>query len=389
MPEYDVTVIGAGLSGLAVSRDLARRGWRVALIDRKPNLTVGVHTTGIFVRRTLEGFDLPEDCLGPVVRHVSLYSPGGQQLDLESRFEEFRVGKMARLYTRWLDECRIAGVDVHLETGFQRVRLKPSSNVQTLELQTGTRAWELSTRFLIGADGASSRVAEQLGLSRNKEWIVGVEQVYQHVPMLGVPRFHVWIDPVLAPGYIAWLVHDGEEVHVGVGGYAARFEPRAALNVFLDQMRAKFPLDAGELIEQRGGRIPVGGVLPNLINTHGLLLGDAAGAVSPLTAGGLDPCLRQSQAAAIVADAWLTTGQTEILKAYDGGWMRGKFRLRNWLRQCLSAARYRWQIECGFYLLKSWPGKRFAHRVFFSPGSFPDLPLDQNPALAKLLAGRT
>ena len=31
--------------------------------------------TGIFVRRTLEDFDIPEDCLGPAVRHVALYSP--------------------------------------------------------------------------------------------------------------------------------------------------------------------------------------------------------------------------------------------------------------------------------------------------------------------------
>ena len=31
-----------------------------------------VHTTGIFVRRTLEHFDLPEACLGPPVRDVML-----------------------------------------------------------------------------------------------------------------------------------------------------------------------------------------------------------------------------------------------------------------------------------------------------------------------------
>ena len=34
------------------------------LVDRKASLDRSIHTTGIFVRRTLEDFSLPEDCLG-------------------------------------------------------------------------------------------------------------------------------------------------------------------------------------------------------------------------------------------------------------------------------------------------------------------------------------
>jgi len=33
------------------------------------------------------------------------------------------------------------------------------------------------------------------------------------------------MEPRLAPGYLAWVVHDGAETHVGVGGYPARFDP--------------------------------------------------------------------------------------------------------------------------------------------------------------------
>ncbi|MCA9031049.1 MAG: NAD(P)/FAD-dependent oxidoreductase [Planctomycetaceae bacterium] len=382
MQEFDVAVVGAGLAGLEVARDLASRGRRVAIIDRKSNLADGVHTTGIFVRRTLESFDLPDDCLGPAVRHVTLYSPYGRSLNLESRFEEFRVGKMGYLYNTWLDRVRAAGVSVFLDTAFQSLNAaSDDESLTTLNLMTGSDHWSLNSRFVIGADGATSRVASQLGLSENKEWIVGVEHVFTDVPMVGEPRFHVWLDPVLAPGYIAWLVHDGEEVHVGVGGYANRFHPREALDEFLVKMRKQFPLDKGQLVERRGGRIPVGGVLPQLINKRGLLLGDAAGAVSPLTAGGLDPCLRQSQAAAVVADAWLNSGDAEVLKAYDGGWMRKKFWIRNGLRRMLAMIRSRWLMECGFYLFNTWPGRWFAHRVFFSPGSFPDLPLERSASL--------
>ncbi len=92
MDSYDVVVIGAGLAGLQCTRLLAGHGLGVALVDRKPALDVAVHTTGIFVRRSLEDFALPPSCFGPPIRHVTLYSPARRTLELESRSDEFRVG---------------------------------------------------------------------------------------------------------------------------------------------------------------------------------------------------------------------------------------------------------------------------------------------------------
>ncbi len=65
MENYDAVVIGAGLAGLQCAGVLGKRGVRVLLVDRKSSITDSIHTTGIFVRRTLEDFALPDDCLGP------------------------------------------------------------------------------------------------------------------------------------------------------------------------------------------------------------------------------------------------------------------------------------------------------------------------------------
>ena len=54
MEEYDAIIIGAGLAGLQTARLLGKRGLRVLLADRKNSLDQSIHTTGIFVRRTLE-----------------------------------------------------------------------------------------------------------------------------------------------------------------------------------------------------------------------------------------------------------------------------------------------------------------------------------------------
>jgi glycine/D-amino acid oxidase-like deaminating enzyme len=95
---FDVIIIGAGLAGLQCARQIAAAGGSVMLVDRKADLTKGVHTTGIFVRKTFEDFDFPAGTLGRPIRDVRLYSPALKPLKLTSSNDEFRVGRMGRLY---------------------------------------------------------------------------------------------------------------------------------------------------------------------------------------------------------------------------------------------------------------------------------------------------
>jgi flavin-dependent dehydrogenase len=386
MESYDVVIVGAGLAGLQVSRLLAETNLRVLLVDRKRALTDAVHTTGIFVRRTLEDFSLPEDCLGPVVRDVTLYSPAHRGLQLHSPHDEFRIGRMGMLYERFLGDAIRAGVEWMPATQF--VECSRTHDGSTLTLKTRESIVKLNTRYLVGADGAASRVAAALNLDQNREFIVGVEEVLEDVPLDGSPRFHCFLDPTLAPGYLAWAVHDGEQVHVGVGGYAERFDPIAALRAFRTSLDGILDLTKAVLVERRGGRIPVGGVLPRIANSQGLLLGDAAGAVSPLTAGGLDPCLRLSKYAAHVIVDYLQSGNKEALSAYSGELFRARFVSRLWMRRVLATIRSPRLIEVGCALMRLPVLRSFVHHVFYGRGSFPDVAFqsihDKQPAAQPL-----
>ena len=362
MVQYDVAVIGAGLAGLQTASLLGARGLSVLLVDRKESLASPVHTTGIFVRKTWEDFPLPPEQLGAPIRDVYLYSPALRRIHLAAAQDEFRIGRMQWIYLSMLESCSRAGV--RWMPSARVVACGPGSITVTHRNHTET----IGARFIIGADGARSVVARELGLDRNSDFLVGMEVL---VASRSEPALHCFLDPRLAPGYIAWVATDGETAHVGVAGYANRFHPADALETFRNRVKE---IAGGRVIERRGGLIPVNGILGRIASTRGLLVGDAAGAVSPLTAGGLDGAMRLSSLAADVTAAYLERNDASILREYDGARFRARFLARRWMRRLMRFAGSPIVTEMAFAAMKSSPLQAFARHVFFNRGgSFPEV----------------
>jgi flavin-dependent dehydrogenase len=324
-----------------------------------------VHTTGIFVRKTWEDFPLPDEQLGPPIRDVVLYSPARRTFALRAQRDEFRIGRMSWLYLQLLEQCANAGM-----------RWIPAARVVRCDDDSVTfvrhgREERLPARFIIGADGARSTIATQLGLDRNREMLVGVEEIVP--PISNEPVLHCFVDPRLAPGYIAWVANDGHEAHIGVAGHrngnGNGWEPMRALQEF----RASLPFRVGRTIERRGGLIPVGGMLRRIACRRGMLVGDAAGAVSPLTAGGLDGAMRLSTFAAAVAAEYLEHGDAKVLRQYSGDRFRARFLTRRWMRIAMNAMATPLLTEAAFALLRTPLLRGIAEHIFFARGSFPDV----------------
>jgi digeranylgeranylglycerophospholipid reductase len=75
-------------------------------------------------------------------------------------------------------------------------------------------------------------------------------------------------------------------------GLAARLPYRPQLDPFLRHIAPVFKLDAAQACGARAGYIPVGGIVRPVSKPGALLVGDAAGMVSPLTAGGIHTALQ-------------------------------------------------------------------------------------------------
>lgn len=366
----DVLVVGAGLAGLRCARLLAARGLQVTLLDRKASIAAPVHTTGIFVRKSWEDFPLPEEQLGPPIRDVVLYSPSRRAMALRARRDEFRIGRMSWLYLQLLEQCSTAGV-----------RWIPSARVTGIDGETVTyvrngRSERIGARFIVGADGARSTVATSLGLDRNDELLLGLEEIIP--PISREPVLHCFLDPRLAPGYIGWLANDGEEAHLGVAGYRrGGWDASKALLAFRDSL----PFRPGRPIERRGGLIPVNGILRRIACERGLVVGDAAGAVSPLTAGGLDGALRLSTFAADVIAAYLESGDRRVLAQYSGDRFRARIMARKWMRNAMQMLSAPPLMEAAFTMLRVPLLQKVAEHVFFSRGSFPEATFSAATAL--------
>jgi flavin-dependent dehydrogenase len=113
-------------------------------------------------------------------------------------------------------------------------------------------------------------------------------------------------------------------------------------------------------------------MLRRIACSRGLLVGDAAGAVSPLTAGGLDGAIRLSTFAAEVTAAYLERGDETVLRQYSGDRFRARFIARRWMRHAMNAMATPAITEAAFTMLRFSPLRAIAEHIFFARGSFPD-----------------
>ena len=290
--QQDCVVVGASFAGLACATALAGSGARVTVLERKHDPGGKLHTTGILVRDVIEQVPLLDGLPGGLVRRINgmrLYAPNMSCVDLAAPGYFFLATDTPGLM-RWLAaHAAAAGVTLRLGVGFTRAAREGSGFFLGDDLGR--------TRFLVGADGPKSTVARVLGLGENRHFLAGIEHEYAHVQIDEPDRLHCFIDRQLMPGYIGWVVQGVGVVQVGLarrlrGGDGAAV--KASMAAFLAKIAPLFRFGVPAAV--RAGLIPCGGIVERVAAPRVLLVGDAAGMVSPVTAGGIHMALKHGLA---------------------------------------------------------------------------------------------
>jgi menaquinone-9 beta-reductase len=331
---YDAVVIGGGPGGAATAFHLARGGARVLLCEKQSYPRDKVCGDGLTPRAVaqLDAMGLREEYRSWSRSAGLKVHGGGHVIELPwPELTEFPSFGLVRPRTD-LDQLLArtaskAGADLQETTDVVAPLVERGLVRGAVLRRDGEDPVDVRAEVVVAADGASSRFAQALGLTRDEQRPIGVavRQYYRadrHVDP--------WIDSYLElrrgddllPGY-GWVfpLADGT-VNVGVGllNTSAHFRNinyRQLLKDWVPTVGPEWgfgPADA--LAKPRSAPLPMGASRHPPVYRGVLFVGDAAGLVNPFNGEGIDYAMESGRLAAETALAVLESGDRTRLTAY-------------------------------------------------------------------------
>ena len=274
----DVVVVGGSAAGFYTATQLARGGKRVRVLESKPHLEPASRTLIVTNHFRKQLGSVATESIVNEIRRFELFTDG--------RSAQVALGKpdliieRSRLIPALAREATAAGASISFDTRF--LGLSSNGSGLQLEVESGKRPLQLHSRNLVGADGASSRVARTAGWPQIET--VPLVQAIVRLPKDCPPdTTRVWFVPDDTP-YFYWLIPESpERGALGVIGEDGHNTARC-LERFLEKKQM-------EPLEWQGARIPVyrrwTPVRRRIGRGDVYLVGDAAGQVKVSTVGGV------------------------------------------------------------------------------------------------------
>ncbi|MDC4228066.1 MAG: geranylgeranyl reductase family protein [Candidatus Manganitrophus sp.] len=306
---YDVIIIGAGPSGSAAAAALARAGRSVLVLEKE---THPRHKScgGGLSARLLPYLDADlKEIIEREIRKVVFLLRSKEVCGVSAEPVAYLV-RRPRFDAYLAEKARKAGAEILENCPMIDCREIPEG----IEVQS-RRGCDTAS-FLIGADGATSRVARKLHPGWKKQLAFSLEA---ELPLRNKEEA-VWIDLAVPRGY-GWIFPKENGAAVGIADFKAKVKnPQALYRDFLGRHPLSF--EAGS-IPPNGCTIPIyRRSSPPLAKGRVLLVGDAGGLVDPLFGEGIFYAVRSGQIAAEAIIAALA-GREEIA-SYDRA-VRGRF----------------------------------------------------------------
>lgn len=329
--KYDIAVVGAGPAGCVIARRCAEAGYDTILFEK--NRVPGLKVCGGFLEpRILDEFDIDPKVVDYYINRVFFYIKNHIAIFKSSYLFGYGTGATVRRekFDSWLAEKAIKA-GIRLQTSSRCLRsLVQKGRVTGIEIATNKSKKKIQAKVTVAADGFHSKVARSAGLIpkyNRKDFMVCLQkEVYlENPPAEG--EIHIFIGKKISRCGYGWLFPKKHGYTVGVGSLATYLTDARTLSDGFYWLLKRHPAcsalvkNAKNISEPRLGYIPIS--QHRTLSCSGLVIvGDAAGHVSPNTGGGIYHAMKAAEIASEVIVQSLEIGDNSVdfLRRYDSEW---------------------------------------------------------------------
>ncbi len=327
---YDVVVVGAGPGGSSVSKNLAQKGLRVLMLEKRQEIgspkRCGEGLT--FSTEKLVG-KVPSRCIAQTINGAKVYAPNGKSVLIDFG-ENMGYVVERKVFDKWLAfEAVRAGARVRAKAEVTDV-IKEDGYVKGVKADIDRKEHTIRSKVVVAADGVESIISRKAGLETTNK-LVNLDSGYQY-EMAGLNmednrKIILYFGNEVAPRGYVWIFPKGDDVaNVGIGTAMADRPAKYYLDAFIENNPQIFKKSG--IIEVNAGGIPVGGFLENMVLNGFMAVGDAAHQVNPIHGGGLKEATIAGQIAADVISRCMERNDfsQKALSEYNRIWWneRGK-----------------------------------------------------------------
>jgi len=325
--KYNIIVVGAGPSGTTTARFAAKTGASVLILEKDREVGIPVRCAeGVGHKGVSSIVDINPNWIAQKIKGVSLYSPSGMEVSLDTNNEVGYVLNRKQFDAGLAELAAKEGAEIKTKAYVYDL-LHENGRIAGVKMKHMGEEYQLKADIVIGADGVESRVGRWAGINTKtpmRDMETCAQVTAQNIDIRD-DYIHLFFSKKIAPKGYLWVFPKGDglaNVGLGISGEVSKNKsPFEYLQEFLNE---HFPQAA--ILTTVAGGVPCAMELDKIVMDGLMLVGDAAHQVNPVSGGGIVNGMVAGKIAGQVAGNAVQMGDTseKRLKEYVKRWHKAE-----------------------------------------------------------------